>query len=299
MNKDNKAKLALTIYFTVVLVLAAGAIINFYIRIFAFSLLGIGILIIIWVLTFGKKNIYRKNKEIHISKDKIKALSTGLILSSWNREYVNSLEMYPEKKEKQIKEVEAKNLEYMWGINDTDTAIDTLDWLKNEGQNFIYEFIFMDKNFTFFAHPENDIYKEIAREKLLQYNPDGSYFNRFLQYRNNLKNSINLLKEEKVIKELKDLHNIKAVAWDIGRIVNVARWCYMQNYISKETAWNYIEYAYKKAKENYKSWDEFAKGFMLGRILWCGNNGSHEFMFLRIKILITDKESPWVMYPLN
>ncbi|MCL1949586.1 MAG: DUF1266 domain-containing protein [Turicibacter sp.] len=119
---------------------------------------------------------------------------------------------------------------------------------------------------------------------------------RLMSYANYLKASLSLLKKEGVITTEADLIQLSPLAWDMGRLVHVARQSYTYGYINEETAWAYIQYAYERCQGVYASWKDFARGYMLGRIMWCGNDDG---LFAVIHRLTRDKKSPWVLYPLG
>ena len=95
-----------------------------------------------------------------------------------------------------------------------------------------------------------------------------------------------------IVSEKTDLNDITTLAWDMGRLVNVARWCFDLGYISEDEAWKYIETAYKEVQTAYSSWHEFAAGYLIGRALW----SEMERDVVRIVAgLLKDADSPWVM----
>ena len=99
------------------------------------------------------------------------------------------------------------------------------------------------------------------------------------------------LVEFDIVSEKEDLNGITTLAWDMGRLVNVARWCFDLGYISEDEAWKYMETVYQEVQPVYASWREFAAGYLIGRALW----SEMERDVVRIVAgLLKDADSPWV-----
>jgi hypothetical protein len=99
-----------------------------------------------------------------------------------------------------------------------------------------------------------------------------------------------------IIQNAAELQNISTLAWDMARLVNVARWCYDCEYLSEEEAWEYIHFAYQQSKANYESWEAFATGFLVGRARW--NDGTDAEITEIVGSLLQDSNSPWVKFSL-
>lgn len=57
--------------------------------------------------------------------------------------------------------------------------------------------------------------------------------------------------------------------------------------------------AYEKSKELYSNWREFAKGYIVGRAMWKGNDYSLSGLISITECLLKDDKSPWMKYPLS
>lgn len=215
-----------------------------------------------------------------LTKEQYTALNVGAVNAEQNCYYCNCLETEPDKED-------VKNrLSDYYDIADRASAVETLEWLLNRGHHVYYEAI---KGVI--ANADN----EFKLEGLL----DEEKTDALLEYTQNLAESIEHLTEEDIIKKPSDLNNIPIDAWDLGRLVLVTRCCYDSKYISESEAWRYITAAYKKSKELYKNWNEFAKGYVIGRAMWNGNNMSLTGIISIAQRLEKDENSPWVKYPLN
>ncbi|MDT0306652.1 DUF1266 domain-containing protein [Streptomyces sp. DSM 44917] len=90
------------------------------------------------------------------------------------------------------------------------------------------------------------------------------------------------------------------LAWDFGRASAMARWGLGARFAERAETEQALLRAGEGARQVYRSWAEFATGFVLGR---CLHFDSEEFgdwytdMVAVHKILSTDPESPWLSVP--
>jgi hypothetical protein len=199
---------------------------------------------------------YRKNpRKSPLSSAQQSALNIGAILSVRNRNYMDSIETGESKGEK------IESMAEWWGVYSTDSAIETLEWLFDEGHRVHY---------------------------------NGSYLQPdVLSYDKNMNATLEVLIKNQIIADKSDLNNISILAWDMGRSVNVARWCFDCGYITKEKAWNYINRAHTYSKQIYNSWEEFSTGYIVGRAMWSGDPDIVEDVIYDVQSLLNDVNSPW------
>ena len=57
--------------------------------------------------------------------------------------------------------------------------------------------------------------------------------------------------------------------------------------------------AYECARELYHNWAEFAQGYIVGRAMWNGNDGSLYGIISIAQGLLNDDNSPWTKYLLH
>jgi len=115
----------------------------------------------------------------------------------------------------------------------------------------------------------------------------------------NLRNTLKTLQRGGFVSAEADFANIDTSAWDLGRLVNVARWAYEVNFISKEQAWEYILSAYKESATLYADWDSFGKAYVVGRAVWGGDGMELDNTIATYNSLLKDEESPWKITRLN
>jgi len=81
-------------------------------------------------------------------------------------------------------------------------------------------------------------------------------------------------------------------AWDYGRVAFIVRYSVKAEYIEEGTAWNFLRTAADNAARHYKSWRQYAAGYIMGRALGYKNN-SRDFHHSRLPYLLNDPKSPF------
>lgn len=56
-------------------------------------------------------------------------------------------------------------------------------------------------------------------------------------------------------------------AWDVCRLIVLAKWCYWVDYISLDEMWDFITEATKKTSKLNKDWKQYTISFLLGRTI--------------------------------
>ena len=91
------------------------------------------------------------------------------------------------------------------------------------------------------------------------------------------------------------------LAWDFGRMVNVARWGYGAGYIDGNEAWNWLLTASYGSQLAFNSWKEFGESYMAGRSYWAGKKIKEmddETKEAYDRLLYPEnKKSPWIAIP--
>jgi hypothetical protein len=81
------------------------------------------------------------------------------------------------------------------------------------------------------------------------------------------------------------------LAWDMARLVMVARHAFMAGYITEEEGWAYVREAAKMAQASFKSWEDYARRYTRGHFRWSG--GPDEVFDNAVVFLLKDASSPW------
>jgi type II secretory pathway pseudopilin PulG len=170
-----------------------------------------------------------------------------------------------------------------WSINGRDSAVETLDYLRDKG--FAYYFPTVCKASQ--AGSDEAIKAIIIENMTTQEDAEKAYSQTC-----NLKESINQLKELKIINHADDIEKLGVEGWDAGRLIFIARLCCDAKYITEDEAWEYIDAAYALAQSKFNSWAEIAKSYIIGRFLWNGSD-ANDGMAALAEDLINKPGSPW------
>ncbi|MDE7195231.1 MAG: DUF1266 domain-containing protein [Oscillospiraceae bacterium] len=217
---------------------------------------------------------YKKNPAPReLTDEQLAGISIGAINSEQTGYYCDSLETGAEIFD--IKE----NLEDYYGITDSASAVDTLDWLLERGHRVYFDAI---KGMVSGRGTGVDVSGLEPGEQ-----------ERVGGYISNLEEASEDLAEEDYINDKSDLADISVTAWDMGRLVLVTRCCFDAGYISENDAWRYINSARISCKEQYGSWKELARGYVIGRAMWSGGDMSLSGIMAIAEGLLDDDESPW------
>jgi hypothetical protein len=81
------------------------------------------------------------------------------------------------------------------------------------------------------------------------------------------------------------------LAWDVARLVTVARHTFLAGYIEEEEGWAYVRDAAKMAQINFSSWEDYANRYNCGRIRWSG--GPEKEFDDAVDFLLKSAKSPW------
>lgn len=122
----------------------------------------------------------------------------------------------------------------------------------------------------------------------------------FASFITNLKQTLSDLQKEGFLgTDLFEFDRIDPTAWDMGRMVNVARYSYDLGYISENQAWEYIFFAEQESSPHYEDWDAFGRAYIIGRAMWGGKNLNLYNAISTVKRLKEDKKSPWALVSLH
>ncbi|WP_405498294.1 DUF1266 domain-containing protein [Nocardia sp. NBC_00511] len=62
--------------------------------------------------------------------------------------------------------------------------------------------------------------------------------------------------------------NTDATAWDLARVVFIARSAHTAGYLDEEEAWTHMLAGLEIAQQHYRNWRQFGSGFLTGAIFW-------------------------------
>jgi hypothetical protein len=85
------------------------------------------------------------------------------------------------------------------------------------------------------------------------------------------------------------------LAWDLGRLINICRWCFDVGWLSEEECWRHMLPAADALSREYDSWSELSTAYVMGFVMWKGGDPDLEYGVLKSdrKLLLSDARSPW------
>jgi nitrate reductase NapE component len=136
-------------------------------------------------------------------------------------------------------EIQKNLLDEWWGITDEESAIGTMEWLLYEGQRSEIEYV-----------------KDLLSKEEVDYNKEYLYPNgeRISEFNISLTNN--------------SLMDKDMSAWDLVRVIQIARWSLNAGYISEDTALRFSYYSAINLQRKYDSWEEMGNIYILGRQYW-------------------------------
>ena len=157
-----------------------------------------------------------------------------------------------------------KAMQYLqdnWSIVHTTSAINTLEYIKYEGERTAYNILlpsFLDAN-------DKNGRRELLGKKFLS-------LERLEQYSDNLSDCLNPLKENKAVSiNATDLQK-GILAWDMVQIILIARKSYDAYYFTEKETWKNILFAYSNCLKVFNCWEEVWKSYIIGEAMCNGNN---------------------------
>ncbi len=233
--------------------------------------------------------ILMKSPDCDTDEQQQRMLALGAILKVNNGEYINTLESGLDTNDILML------VEDWWGITDRESALEVLDWLKEEGHRTIYEVILhlMDK------YPWYEMEQVIGKNlpDLLDIeDPDeaAETVSKALSFYRSMKEASRLFVKESLFEQP---YPESLIAWDLGRMINVACWCTEAGFLDEEEAWQHIEKASGIITDTYASWRDFGINYIFGRYVWAGDKEGHDPMIDIVEFLSASEESPWKIYP--
>lgn len=216
------------------------------------------------------RRCFSKNRNgRNLSSEQQKAINVGIVNSEQSRYYCNNIEtgIY--------KYYDIQRLSKYWGIDSALSVKSTLEWLSNDGHRHYFERVIK----SYYGNGSDSEMDLVAQQKCIR-------------YMCNLHEALPILQKEQLLEDINNFSELSVLAWDMGRLVTVARGCYSCGYITEQQAWEYIDFAYNQSKARYSSWKELIQGYVLGRAMWGGNNPTLLGIIAIAEDAITNPKSP-------
>jgi TPR repeat protein len=131
-----------------------------------------------------------------------------------------------------------------WGISSRDDLIKKMEWVRDEGHRAAFDQITADR--------EKAEWFVSLRDRMLKKEQAHNY-----DYRHDFVEEHGAAMGDKSL-----------MAWDMARLVSLARWGVLCGYLEKEEAWDWIMPAAHELQKTYSSWEDLAENYLLGRQFW-------------------------------
>lgn len=209
-------------------------------------------------------------QEHSLSAEHQQAMSLSAFLA-WSNDFpVNAL-IKPQR------DIDVNVLANSWGITDTSTAIDVLEWLLSEGHRVYWPSALA-------------VYQGQAPREMDE---------RTIEFAKNLKEALPRILHYRLIANETELASQTVDAWDYGRVVFVASYSHYLGYLTEAQAMDYILKALRQVSKVYRTWAEYGRAYLLGRLMWGGvRSDSYHFLMVMITMLQYE-DSTWNRYPLD
>lgn len=187
-------------------------------------------------------------------------------------------------------------LEEWWEIVDKESCIETLEWLKEEGNREYFKILFENREILKNMRAEsirvfiNECYKREIELSIEEEFGDEEFSDEELlksEFYNELEENMTFINGLKNI-----VPEYGILAWDMARYVHVTRLCYIAGYLSDKECWEEINKIAPVCLGHFKDWNSFTNSYLIGRNFWNGENPDDEIMNI-CKELNEKEMSPW------
>lgn len=166
-----------------------------------------------------------------------------------------------------------------WGITSREDAIDIIQYLATAPSQELCAYVF----------DAFEMDEAAARKHLVDNVPTADMLNKIFSYLGNLRSSFDSLVRNKVVASREELRTLGTLGWDAGRLNFIARAAMDYGYIKEDECREAVDYAYKMVAEQFDSWRELGRSYVLGRSIWSGDTS----MVGLLDDLLQHPNSPW------
>lgn len=209
----------------------------------------------------------------------------------------------------------AEGLGSYWDIRSPQEATDTLESLGRYGHRFFYDIVFRIYSDGASREERQEVLDaliasgrygspETVRKQVATQEPcEGkdlvsAALEQAMRMLENLRSVFRLLEDKVNGSYLPKDYSAGILAWDLGRLVTVARMSLDCKYIEQAEFNRILAHVDKELRSNFSSWPQFAKSYIIGRASWAGQSMGLGGIIGIAEDLMTDERSPWVLSPL-
>jgi tetratricopeptide (TPR) repeat protein len=203
-------------------------------------------------------------KNIDMQKDWALATSGIIMLANgWKVNIIGGGIPTPTHKD-QVKKI----LMDSWDIDDKNSSMETIQWLKDRGHRVGFTEGY--KKYLSLSDSDKKLILKIYENRIEE-------IENFLFYKDHGK----------------EIGSKSLIAWDYCRIIQVAGMSYVCGYLSYDEAWKEIMDAAKVIQKSYSSWEDMARNYMLGGEFWSGDKYYISSRLNAYYWLLENENSPW------
>lgn len=209
----------------------------------------------------------------------------------------------------------AEGLGSHWGISSPQEAAETLGSLGRYGHRFFYDIVFRIYSDGTSGEERQEVLEalvasgrygspETVRKQITAQGPSEEKDLVFpaleaaMEMLENLRSVFRVLEDKVNGSYLPKDYSAGILAWDLGRLVTVARMSLDCKYIELNEFSRILANVDGELRSNFSSWPQFAKSYIIGRASWAGQNMMLGGIIGIAEDLMTDEKSPWVLSPL-
>lgn len=235
----------------------------------------------------------RVKEDSGLSADEVRKISVGALYAYQQGGYVDVMD--PDVDESRLSTI----LSEWWDINDRDSAIETVNYLGNATTQNLLPLVYSAFNASSKDEAMRIITDTVTNDPEIKNHPEGmelakGVIGKAENQLDNLKSEYDSLVNDGIISSASDIERLGVIAWDAGRLNFVARAAMQKGYITQEECQHCVDHAYEMSlSAGFNSWKDFANSYMLGRVMWNGDNN----MGALAEDLLTKPNSPWVRFP--
>jgi hypothetical protein len=181
-----------------------------------------------------------------------------------------------------------QGLSEAWGIYNGEGACETIEWLQKEGHRAYY-----DEIYPLLKTSDQEKRNKLIEEKFGENTPKA------IGFADNLAECIASRGDNNFVAFNDENMKKGILAWDLGRLVVIARLCFDAGYIDEKAAWGVIRNAYEIAIKNYSNWKDFAVSYLIGRGMFGGDSMMLNGLYSITEKAFEDDKSPWKNIPLK
>lgn len=234
------------------------------------------------VRIFTAKDFAKNPDTSSISETDRRALFVGLINGEQLTAYTDSLTTgLP-------KDRVFQGLTEAWNIYNKKDALEIIEWLQNEGHRAYYGAIY-----PLLKISDQEKRNKLIEEQFEENTPTA------IGFADNLAECIAGRGDNNFAAFNNENMQKGILAWDLGRLVIIARLCFDANYIDEKAAWGVIRNGYEMAAKKYANWKDFAVSYLIGRGMFGGDTMMLNGLYYIAEKAFEDDNSPWKNIPLK